>query len=75
MTERADFVLVFQCIEIHRLSKEVELLRTTLADRESQAFIGSNYEVQIKELSERCFNADQEVARLREELDKLNAIG
>lgn len=45
---RLDFVVVFQTIEIERLSVEIESLRVRLADSERQIFNYKNYEVQIK---------------------------
>lgn len=48
---RLDFVVVFQTIEIERLSLEIESLRVRLADRERQIFNYKNYEVQIRELT------------------------
>ena len=46
-----DFVIVFQAIEIERLSVEVENLRVLLKDAERQIATYLNYEVQIKELT------------------------
>lgn len=43
--------MVFQTIEIERLSNEIELLRVKLKEAERQLFNAANYEVQIKELT------------------------
>jgi uncharacterized coiled-coil protein SlyX len=51
MSTRLNFVIVFQTIEIERLSNEVEALRVALKDAERQNFNVQNYEVQIRELT------------------------
>jgi uncharacterized coiled-coil protein SlyX len=43
-----NFVVVFQTIEIERLSNEIEVLRVRLKEAERQLFNAANYEVQIK---------------------------
>lgn len=72
--DKLNFVVVFQAIEIERLSMEIQSLRVALKDAELQAFNVSNYEVQIRELTERCFCYDQERDRYREQNDKLNMV-
>ena len=52
---RLDFVVVFQTIEIERLSLPIEPPTVRLLDSERQIFNYKNYEVQIRELTERCF--------------------
>jgi hypothetical protein len=42
------FVVVFQAIEIERLSTEVESNRIKIKDFERQIFNAQNYEVQIR---------------------------
>ena len=42
------FVIVFQTMEIERLSEEIEALRVALKDSERQAFNCQSYEVQIR---------------------------
>ena len=54
MSANLTFVTVFQTIEIERLSEEVELLRVKLREKERELFNAQNYEVQIKELNEKC---------------------
>jgi uncharacterized protein involved in exopolysaccharide biosynthesis len=46
--------VVFQTIEIERLTQEVETLRIMVRDAERQRLNFENYEVQIRELTERC---------------------
>jgi uncharacterized coiled-coil protein SlyX len=60
MSNRLNFVVVFQTIEIERLSNEVEALRVALKDAERQNFNIQNYEVQIRELTEKCFAYERE---------------
>ena len=47
-------MVIFQTIEIERLSNEIESLRVMLKDSERQIHNYQNYEVQIKELTENC---------------------
>lgn len=68
------FVVVFQSIEIERLSEEVEALRVALKDAERQQFNLQNYEVQIRELTEKCHVYEMEREEYREEVEKLNII-
>jgi uncharacterized coiled-coil protein SlyX len=49
-----NFVVVFQAIEIERLSVEIETLRVKIKDFERQLGNYENYEVQIRELTEKC---------------------
>lgn len=50
--------MVFQTIELERLSLEIEALRVSLKDRERQLINYENYEVQIAELTEQCLNTE-----------------
>jgi predicted nucleic acid-binding Zn-ribbon protein len=72
--ENLQFIVVFQTIEIERLSQEIEVLRVRLKEYERQLFNSSNYEVQIRELTERCFAQEKEIYEYREEYEKLNKI-
>jgi len=49
--DNVQFIIVFQTIEIERLSQEIEVLRVKLKEYERQLFNASNYEVQIRELT------------------------
>jgi hypothetical protein len=53
--ENIQFIVVFQTIEIERLSNEVEVLRVRIKENERQLFNYQNYEIQIRELTEKCF--------------------
>jgi len=55
------FIVVFQTIEIERLSNEIELLRVKLKEAERQLFNAANYEIQIKELTEKVFNYENQL--------------
>ena len=55
------FIVVFQTIEIERLSQEIEVLRVKIKEYERQLFNYSNYEVQIRELTEKCFAQEKEI--------------
>lgn len=68
------FIVVFQTIEIERLSQEVEVLRVKIKEYERQLFNYGNYEVQIRELTEKCFAQEKEIYEYREEYEKLNKI-
>lgn len=46
--DNIQFIVVFQTIEIERLSSEIEVLRVKLKEYERQLFNASNYEVQIR---------------------------
>ena len=70
--ENMPFVVVFQAIEIERLSTEVESNRVKIKDFERQIFNAQNYEVQIRELTEKCFSLEMERGKLMEEIEKLN---
>lgn len=48
-------MVVFQGIEIERLSTEVEWSRVRIKELERQSFTSDNYEVQIRELTDRIF--------------------
>ena len=58
--DNIQFIVVFQTIEIERLSSEIEVLRVKLKEYERQLFNASNYEVQIRELTEKCFAMERE---------------
>lgn len=45
-----------------------------LKDYEHQVFNAQNFEVQIKELTDQCYNYDQELSEYKDEVDKLNLI-
>jgi len=47
-------MIVFQTIEIERLSQEIEALRVQVKDSDHQKQNYNSYEVQIRELTERC---------------------
>lgn len=72
--ENIQFIVVFQTIEIERLSSEIEVLRVKLKEYERQLFNSANYEVQIRELTEKCFSMEREREEYREEMEKLNKI-
>lgn len=72
--DNLQFIVVFQSIEIERLSNEVEVLRMKIKENERQLFNYSNYEVQIRELTEKCFSQEKEIYEYREEYEKLNKI-
>lgn len=72
--ENLQFIVVFQTIEIERLSQEIEVLRVRIKEYERQLFNASNYEVQIRELTEKCFAQEKEIYEYREEYEKLNKI-
>jgi len=59
--ENVSFIVVFQTIEIERLSNEIELLRVKLKEAERQLFNAANYEIQIKELTEKVFNYENQL--------------
>jgi predicted RNase H-like nuclease (RuvC/YqgF family) len=67
-------VVVFQTIEIERLSLEIESNRIKIRDFERQIFNAQNYEVQIRELTEKCFSYESERSKYLEENEKLNLI-
>lgn len=68
------FVVVFQTIEIERLSAEIESNRIKIKEFERQIFNAQNYEVQIRELTEKCFSLENERSKYAEETEKLNLI-
>jgi len=74
MAGNLEFVVVFQTIEIERLSLEIESNRIKIKDFERQIFNAQNYEVQIRELTEKCFAYENERAKHLEEEEKLNLI-
>lgn len=74
MGNNLPFVTVFQTIEIERLSEEVETQRVRLKEFERQIFNAENFEVQIKELTDKCAQSEDEIGEYRDELDKMNKI-
>lgn len=74
LTDNLPFVVVFQTIEIERLSNEIESNRVKIKDFERQIFNAQNYEVQIRELTEKCFAYEMEREKYQEENEKLNLI-
>ena len=66
--------MVFQTIEIERLSQEVEVLRVRTKEQERQLFNAQSYDVQIRELTEKCFAQERDLDEFREEYEKLNKI-
>lgn len=74
LSENLPFVVVFQTIEIERLSAEIESNRVRIKDFERQIFNAQNYEVQIRELTEKCFAYELEREKYSEENEKMNLI-
>jgi hypothetical protein len=64
--ENVSFIVVFQTIEIERLSNEIELLRVKLKEAERQLFNAANYEIQIKELTEKVFSYENQLEDYRD---------
>lgn len=69
-----DFIVVFQAIEIQRLSEEVESNRVKLRDIEKLNFNCQNYEVQIRELTDRVYSYERSREQYLEENEKMNLI-
>ena len=67
MAGNLEFVVGFQTIEIERLSLEIESNRIKIKDFERQIFNAQNYEVQIRELTEKCFAYENERGMYLEE--------
>ena len=67
-------VVVFQTIEITRLSEEIETLRVALMDYQRQVNNYRNYEIQIRELNEKVCEYEEERGAYQEEIEKLNLI-
>ncbi len=61
-------------MEIERLSLEIESNRIKIKDFERQIFNAQNYEVQIRELTEKLFGYEMERTKYQEENEKLNVI-
>ncbi len=59
--ENVKFVVVFQSIEIERLSREVESLRSRCMELERAITNSLNFEVQIRELTEKCHNDEETI--------------
>ena len=47
-------IIIFQAIEIERLATETDLLRGKLKEREDRVINAGSYEVQIRELADKC---------------------
>ena len=60
LSDNPMFTLIFQAIEIERLTTEVEVLRMKEKQYERDKFNSQNYEVQIRELTEKCFAYERE---------------
>jgi hypothetical protein len=54
LTSEPRMLLVFQAIEIERLTAEVDLLNAKLKERSDRVINAGSYEVQIKELVDKC---------------------
>lgn len=61
------FIVVFQTIEIERLSREVEVQRMRAKEFERLQFNYMNYEVQIKEMTDKNYQSEQSYRTLIEE--------
>lgn len=68
LSHRLNFVVVFQAIEIERLTQELEGLRVRAKDWERQQINYENYQVQIRELTERCHLYEVQKDGIEEEL-------
>lgn len=66
LADNLPFVVIFQTIEIERLSNEIESNRIKIKDFERQIFNAQNYEVQIRELTEKCFAYEMEREKYQE---------
>lgn len=71
LSSKINFVVVFQTIEIERLSQEVEALRVKLKDFDRQRQNYENYEVQIRELTERCHMHELQREGMDEEAERM----
>jgi chromosome segregation ATPase len=65
-------VVVFQTIEIERLSLEIESLRVVLKDSQRQVSNYLNYEVQIKELTENCHQLEEQRVNYQNQAEKMS---
>lgn len=70
----SDFIVVFQAIEIERLSHEVEWGRVRIKELERLNFNNQNYEVQIRELTDRIYAFERGKELYMEENEKMNMI-
>lgn len=66
--------MVFQAIEIERLSHEVEWSRVHIKELERLNFNNQNYEVQIRELTDRIYAFERGKVLYIEENEKMNMI-
>ena len=65
-------MVVFQTIEIERLSNEIESLRVQLKDSERQINNYLNYEVQIKELTENCHLLEEQRLNYQDQAEQMS---
>lgn len=65
-------MVVFQTIEIERLSLEIESLRVVLKDSQRQVSNYLNYEVQIKELTENCHLLEEQRLNYQNQAEKMS---
>ena len=68
LTSEPKMLIIFQAIEIERLTTEIDLLRGKLKGKEGKVLNAGSYEVQIRELMEKCNKLDDEKYSYREEL-------
>jgi hypothetical protein len=69
----ADMMIVFQSIEITRLADLLKLARSSLKEFQNKQFNVSNYEVQIRELTERYTYLEGEYALLLQDKERLGS--
>lgn len=72
LSGRLDFVVVFQTLEIERLSTEIEALRVMLRDAERQISNSLSYEVQIRELTENCHQLEQQQGEYQHQVEQMS---
>lgn len=72
LSGKLQFVVVFQTIEIERLSLEIESLRVMLKDADRQIHNYLNYEVQIKELTENCHQLEEQRAHYQTQVEQMS---
>lgn len=71
LSNKLNFIVVFQTIEIERLTVEIETLRVKSRDWDRQRQNYESYEVQIRELTERCHSFEMQKEGLEDELQRL----
>jgi predicted RNase H-like nuclease (RuvC/YqgF family) len=72
MSDKLEFVVVFQTIEIERLSEEVEALRVQIKDADRQLNNYKSYEIQIMELTENAHQQEESIKNYQNELEKMS---